>query len=249
MKKISIWARDHKWPARIIIVFSILLLNVIGIYTGILLNDSGIKISVSLLFFFAILYAIGFISYPSKKNKEKKHSASAFYIRQKSCDFLLAFSTFCMFIYMGNHPGQFFQHNLAFNSAKATSFSFPKDSSVKSYKPINEFLASMKDANGNTLKWKERKLLLKEQVRAIKHSSEISNGNKTLLIILSVIAAILLIGLVASLACSLSCAGSEVAAFILGFGGTALIIWLLVVVIRKISRKKMKEPEKPQPES
>lgn len=209
-----------------------------------LLDDSGIKISVSLLFLFAVLYSIGFIAYPSKIAKGKKLSTSFFYVRQKSCDLILAFSTFCMFIYMGNHTDQLFQYNSPFNAANATSFSMPKDSSVKSYKPIADFIASIKDANGNTLKWKERKLLLKEQIKAIKKSPELSKGNKALLIILSVIAALLLIGLVASLACSLSCAGSEVAAVILGLGGTALIIWLLVVMIRKISRKKVKEPEK-----
>ena len=93
-------------------------------------------------------------------------------------------------------------------------------------------------------KWKERKKLLKEQVRAIKNSKDPSNGGKAVLIILSVLVALLLIGLIASLACRIACGGSDALAVIVVLGGTALVIWLLIRVIRNINRKKIKEPEK-----
>ena len=247
MKKISAWAKDHKWSARFLIIASIIVLNILGVITGVLLSSLGISIPVTVMLFFACAYGAGFIAYPFRSLKGKRLNATAFYFRQKTCDLLLAGSTFCMIVYLGNHPGRLFQYDTVFNAAIASSPSLPKDSTVKTYKSLTAFSAAMKDENGKLLKWKERKKLLKEQVRAIKNSTEPSKGGKTGLIILSVLVAIGLIYLVAALACNISCGGSDAGAVIVAIGGTALIIWLLLVVIRKINgkkRKKMKEPEK-----
>ncbi|MGB3153884.1 MAG: hypothetical protein WBB06_04755 [Chitinophagaceae bacterium] len=249
MRKISCWAKDHKWSSRFIIVASFIILNILGIVTGKLLGSLGVSIPVSVLLFFAGLYCVGFIAYPSRTLKSKKLNAAAFYVRQKSCDFLLVGSTFCMIVYMGNHPDRVFQYEQVFNSAIASTPSLLKDSTVKTYKSIADFSASMRDENGKLLKWKERKKLLKEQVRAIQKSDEPSKGGKAVLIILSVLVALLLIGLVASLACSLSCGGSDVFAVIVGIGGTALIVWLLIAVIRSILGKKGKKVKDPEKES
>ena len=247
MKKLSVWAKDHKWSARFIIVASFIILNILGAVTGVLLSSLSISIPASVILFFACVYGSAFIAYPSRYLKGKKLNAAAFYVRQKSCDLLLAGSTFCMVVYMGNHPDRLFQYGSTLNAAAASSTSLPKDSTVKTYKSIAAFSASMKDENGKPLKWKERKKLLKEQIKAIKTSREPSNGGKVVLIILAVLAALLLIGLVASLACSLACSGSDAFAVIVFVGGTALVIWLLISMIRKITggkKKKIKEPEK-----
>lgn len=106
----------------------------------------------------------------------------------------------------------------------------------------------MKDANGKQLSWKERKKLLKAQVRAIKKADDLSNGAKVALIFLSALVALGLLFLVAALACDLSCSGSGAAAVLVGLAGTALIALLLVVVIRAILGKKRKKP-KPGPET
>jgi hypothetical protein len=244
MKKISLWAKHHPWSARITIVVSFIILNGLGFTTGLLLHNLGIDLPVATIVFFIVLYAGGFIYYPFKNKKKNLPKNPSYYIRQKTCDILLAGSTYLMIVYFGNHQEMLFQYSLPFNKAMASNSITPKDSTAKSYKSIAEFSKSMKDENGKALKWKERKKLLKEQVRAIRHSKETSEGGKTVLIILSVLAALLLISLVASLACSLSCAGSDVAAVLVGVGGTALIIWLLIVVIRRITGKKKitKEP-------
>jgi hypothetical protein len=69
---------------------------------------------------------------------------------------------------------------------------------------------------------------------------------------LSVVVAIGLIYLVAALACSLSCNGSDAAALIVGIGGAALVAFLLIIAIRAITGKKKKkviiqdQPEKPE---
>ncbi len=243
MKKISAWAKDHKWSARLLIILSFFVLNALGIAAGVLLSSLGISVPLWILVFFGCLYAAGFIGYPSRSIKKKWGTRS--YARQKSCDLLLAGSTFFMIVCLANHPDRLFRYGGSLNAAVASSSSLPGDSSIKTYKSIPAFIASMKDEKGNTLKWKERKKLLREQVKAIKRSTEPSEGGKIALIILSVIGALLLIYAIAALACTLSCGGSDALAIIVAIGGTALVVWLTIVVIKSITgKKKKKEPGK-----
>ncbi len=237
MKKISQWARHHKAAARIIIIGSFVVLTVLGILVGVLLDNMGVTISSVTLALTVCAYITAVIAYPAKFLKGKKLNAGSFYVRQKTCDFVLAASTFLMIIYFSNQPGQLFNYSSPLNAAIPVNTSLPKDSTVKTHKPIAAFAASLKDETGKKLKWKERKKLLREQVRAIR-KSDMSNGGKVALIILSVFVAIGLLGLILALACDLSCSGSEGAAILVGVGGTVLISLLLVLAIRAITGKK-----------
>jgi len=248
MKKISLWAKNHKWTARIIIVVSFLLLNALGMVTGLLLRDIRVILPLAALLFFASLYAAGILFYPRKKGAGNGQTKSLYYRRQKTCDMLLAGSSFLMIVFFGNHPRQLFNYTPPFASVMAATSSLPKDSSLKIYKPISNFAASMKDENGKLLKWKERKKLLREQVRAIKHSGGLSNKGKAALIILSVIVAMGLIALIGYLSCSIACAGSGALAIVVLAGGTALVILLLIHVVRRIMGKRKKQIKNPETE-
>lgn len=244
MKKLSRWAKDHKWPARITIILSSLLLVGLGITTGLLLKDIQLILPVLVLVFSGLFYAAGVFFYPDRRDKTVRVS----YYRQKTCDLLLAGSVFLMLAYLGNHPRQILDYSSPFTPASANSSSLPKDSSIRTYKSLGVFAASMKDENGKWLKWKERKKLLKEQVRAIKQSKEPSNGGKVALILLSVLVALGLIALIAALSCEISCGGSGTLAVVVLVGGTALVVFLLVVLIRKILGKRKKEIKDPKEE-
>ena len=248
MKKLSFWARDHKWPARFIIVFSFVLLNTAGIVTGMLLDDLKVTIPSAALTLSIIIYFTGIFFYPSKSEK-RKLTAGLFYKKQKTCDIILATSTFFILICISNNRFRSIQYFPALQATAVNKPTLPADSIVKTYKSIAAFSASLKDETGKSLKWKEKKKLLKEQVRAIRKSNEPSKGGKVILIILSVIVALGLIALVAGLACNLSCNGSDAAAVLIGLGGTALVIFLLFVAIRAIKGKKKKKtiiPEEPE---
>ena len=240
MKNLSYWAREHKQAARLIIVISFILLTFLGFITGGLLTDLNFKITYEAYLTSAIIYCSIFLIYPSATQK-KKWGAALFYLRQKSCDFLLTAVTFFIIIYVGNNPENLFKYFPSVNASSISVNIVPKDSSVNSYKSIKEFSLTMKGENGKTLKWKERKKLLKKQVRAIKNSEVLSKGGKTGLIILSILVALGLIYLVATIACSLSCNGSEAAAVIVGIGGTGLIIFLTVLMIKYIQKKGRKK--------
>lgn len=238
MKKISWWAKKHKAAARIIIVVSFIFLNALAFITGHFLNQLGMIFLPGFLYGCFFVFLIAFIAYPLKIRKQIKRKSSGYYRLQKSCDLILATSTFCMMMCLSNLPETLFQ---LYPKSNAFAIAVPaKDGRVQHYKPISDFYSSLKDGKGNQLKWKERKKLLKEQVREIKRDNNLSKGEKIALIFLSVLAAGGLLYLVAGLSCNLSCSGSDAAAAIVGIGGTALVIFLLVLAIRAISGKKRK---------
>ncbi len=245
MRKLSFWARYHKKAARLIIVSSFLLLTIIGFYTGTWMNDLGISLSETFLFIAVLMYIAGVIVYPQRHGSLKRSKTKSFYIRQKICDTGLAVSTFLMIVYLANQPGTFIHTFIPASAISGNNLVLPKDSSAKTYKSIREFSASIKDKEGKLLKWKERKKLLKEQVRSIKKADNLSKGDKAGLIVLAVIVALGLAALVGALACELSCNGSEGAALLVGIGGTALIIFLLIITIRAIKKGKKESTTEP----
>lgn len=240
MKKISLWAKNHPWSARFIIIFSFGLLNIAAIITGILLDELAVTLPPAMLTAVVAVYFISILFYPHKHEK-RKLTPALFYIQQKTCDAILAAAAFFIMVCISNDRFRSLQYFPSLHAATTSKPLPPIDSTVKKYKSIAAFSASLKDENGNQLKWKERKKLLKEQVRAIKKSKDISEGGKVALIILSVIVALGLIALVTALACELSCNGSDTAAAIIGIGGTALIVFLLVIAIRAITGRKRKK--------
>jgi hypothetical protein len=224
-------------------VLSIILLNAAGIEIGTLLNDLNVVIPSFIFLLLIILYFAGAIHYPSKTGK-KRFSSAGFYRRQKACDFILAASAFCMMIYICNDHFSGIKFFAGLHAATPIKPISPTDSTVKTYKSMAAFSALLKDANGKSLKWKEKKKLLKEQIRGIKKANDISDGGKIGLIVLSVAVAAGLLYLIAALSCNLSCSGSDGAAILVGVGGTALIIFLLVLAIEAIIGKKKKNKAK-----
>jgi hypothetical protein len=223
------------------IVVSFILLNGLGIMIGILLSDLNISTPASAMLVCCSIYMIGIAAYPSRAEKGKKINAAILYLKQKSCDFILAACSFFMITYVSNHPQVLFQQYPVLNASVSATPSLPKDSTIKAFRSINGFSASLKDENGKILKWKERKKLLKDQINGIKKSNDISKDGKAVLIFLSVLVALGLLFLVAALSCDLSCSGSDGLALLVGVGGTALIIFLLVLAIRAINGKMKKK--------
>ena len=239
MKRLSTWARHNKWQARIVIIISWFLLTLLGIYIGITLKKltavlpSSVFVSSIVAFFITILF------YPHKQQRKTKKIIS--YAWRKSCDIAVAAASFIMVVYVANKPEVLFSGYQFANAAVISRTSLPADSINKSYKSIKDFTSLMKDENGNLLKWKERKKLLKAQLKAIRKADDMSKAENVVLTFLSVIVAVGLLSLVASIACSLSCNGLDAAAVLVGIGGTALVVWLLMFVIRRIDGKTRKK--------
>jgi hypothetical protein len=242
MRKISFWAKQHRYAARILIVSSFFLLTLLGIAAGKMLLQNGIEVSLFVTAAFPLIYFAGLLIYPQKALKGAGLKAMAFYYRQKTADFLLAASTVGMIVCISNRPEIITKQSFNLNAAVP---SVPlADSSFKPFKTIAAFSASLKDESGKKIKGKERKKLLREQLMAIKKAEGMSKGAKIALTILSILVAVGLLGLVVALACDLSCSGAEGAAGLVLFGGSALVIFLTILAIRGINGRKKKRRKK-----
>ena len=236
MKQLSIWAKEHKWASRFIIVLSFISLSFLGMITGLLFDSLDMSLPFFILPGVVFICLLTWIIYPFKKNSADKMNKQKSYVFQKSCDGVLIGLTFIMFVYFGNHQTTPF-HSSLFPASAVNTSSLPGDSS-KTYLSIAEFKKTMKNENGKPLKWKERKKLMKTQIKAIKNADSLSEGVKVLLIILTVLVAVFLGIGVAALSCSLSCSGSEAAAVIVGIVGYAGIIFLTVLVIKSLRKSR-----------
>jgi len=241
MQKISLWAKQHRWSARILIVVFFLMLTGLGLITGVLLRSLSITLPNQLFILLTLLLFIFFFIYPSRSKNKKVAGRRTFYWRQKSCDISLTAISFMMTVILANQPENFFNSNVSNATSLILPSLQPRDSVKQQYKTISDFQASMKDADGKTLKWKERRKLLKVQINAIKAANDLTDGQKTGLIILSVVIAVLLFFGVAALACSASCGGSDALAVVILVAGSALIIFLLIMAIRRILGKSKKK--------
>jgi hypothetical protein len=242
MKKISFWARHHRYAARIIIVSSFLLLTLMGIVAGKILLQNDIQVPLLVIMVVLFFYFFGLAIYPQKALKVAGVKTMAFYYRQKTADFLLAASTLGMIICISNRPDIIAKQSFSLQAAVPSAPLV--DSSFKPFKTISAFSASLKDENGKKIKGRERKKLLKEQLMAIKKAEGMSKAAKTALTILSILVAIGLLGLVAALACDLSCSGAEGAAGVVLIGGLALVIFLTILALRGINGRKKKPRKK-----
>lgn len=253
LKQLSSWAKNHKWTARLLIVAAFILLDILGVLTGMLLNDLTITFHPLTFYFFLILFFVAIGLYPDKSMKGTVLSKHSFYIRQKSCDLILAGTTYLMLVCISNGNSILGKNYFATNASVKNSTLPITDSTKKRYKSIAAFSASMKDEKGKLLKWKDRKKLLKEQLSEIKKANDISKGGKlALLILCSLIAGTLLL-LIVGWSCTLSCSGSDGAALLVGIGGTAAVVFLMILASRLIygkrkKEKNIKEAEKPESE-
>ncbi len=236
MHTISQWAKHHVTAARLFIVLIKVCLAIFAWFLGKNLSASGVNLSIAILYTSLFVFLISFILYPRRVNNTL--SKRSFYLRQKSCDFLLGASTFVCFIVMTNNSS-FIQRILpsAYASALPTS-------EREKPKTAAEILTSLQTRDKSTLTKKEKRILrqefkvqLKEHIKA-KISGNKQKQNESLYILLTIIAAVGLLYLLAALACHISCSGAEGLAIVVGIVGAAGIIWGAVALIRSLSRKK-----------
>ena len=98
MKKISLWASQHTWLTRFIILLIYIFLNIVGWIIGDLLTSFNIHFNSLLLAIPCLLGILGLYLYPFRK---KNALYIIFYRRHKIGDLLLATSTFLFIVISG----------------------------------------------------------------------------------------------------------------------------------------------------
>lgn len=248
MKKISYWGKKNPHKTRLAIVIIHILLICIGCYWGITLLDHDIRLSPVFLYIVLGIWIYGALAYPLKRKRGLLKER--YYVIQKRSDLLLALSTTLLVCYAANSATA--PTNLP-NSLYASGH----NSSVQPGDPTaQEILASLKNRVKSTLSKQEKRILKREFKTQLKNYVKASiTGNKSKageagLIILTIIAALGLLYLVAALACNLSCNGMDGAAIAVGLLGTIAIVWATIAIIRRINRgPKKKEEEAVKPEN
>lgn len=238
MRRLSFWARRHKWPSRLMIICIWAALNGLGILTGDLFRFFQISFSIWILYGATALFLIGIITYPSKDRKQEYRN---FYFAHKTSDLILVLSTYLMLIWTGNNMNNYFYSTE--NAYAASSIKIPGREQRPALKlPLKNILSGVaKKFTGRYKlygKMKERFKTLRKQYQ------EFSPAEKVILIILSVIVAIFLMSLVGALSCNISCSGDDGLALLVFLLGSFVIIFLFIKVIHRI----LKGPKKPKPE-
>ena len=226
MKRLAFWAHDNKNTARATIIISYVLLNLIALFLGDIIHSLNIEFTPLFFVFAIVLTLVGWMIYPSKiRKKEYKN----FFMWQKSADFLLVSATFLFIVYAGNSLNR--NWNTLTNPVQAISI-------IHTSNPAH--ITNSSEAKTAVTKKSLRKKIRAEIKSIRKAYKDSTKGQKTLYIILAVLAALLLTYGLAGLACSISCSGSEalaIAVLAVGLGG---IIFGLVKLIQRITRGKPK---------
>jgi len=229
MRSLSLWAKYHPVYARTIIVISRCILICLGYFLGMQLLENGIALSPLLLYLLIGLFFIAGATYPLRKPGN--------YHKRKFYDLVVACCGFFMVVcgaYQLNAPVSIYQ------AAQATTIEKPLP---YKYDAAKKLLEQFKAGEKTKFTAKEKRIIKKEfnyqllQYAKAKITGNKSSGEQVGLIILACIAAVGLLFLVMSLACTLSCNGSDAAAVVVGVLGLAAIIWGLIAVIRGINKK------------
>jgi hypothetical protein len=231
MRKLSLWAKHHPVFARIIIIISRILLFFIACFLGKQLTFYGIGLSPLWIYFFIAVFFIAGATYPRKRS-------SSNYLKRKLYDFTVAACGFLITLSLVAQLDKPF-----YATVQAT---VPVDQSPYKYAEAKKLLEQFKNGEKTKFRGKEKRIIRKEfnhqlfQYAKAKITGKKADADQALLIILACIAAVGLLFLVLSLACTLSCNGSDAAAVIVAILGLAGVIWGLVAVIRAINRKNKK---------
>ena len=242
MRKISLWAYHHLWPARIAITLIKLSLVSLGIFIGFNLND--IHYSLPPVFFYSSSIALLVVTflYPHRKNNTRYFSKKQFYLYQKISDIVAGTCSFILVVAVVNHEYRVITCDPAYASLPSKR--------INQKPTAAEILSSLQYRDKSDLKRFEKRILKREFEKqlGIYLTSKLKNDNnkaeKAALIILAIVAAVGLTFLLAALACDISCSGNDGLAILVGVVGFAAIVWLLLIAIRAINKshkEKVKE--------
>ncbi len=242
MIQISYWARRNPKKARVTIIVLHIILIGLAIYTGEGLKELGSIIPAWLPYALLPLFISMYFFYPSHNNIKTGISKMRKYRLQKSLDFCSAVFSFVLVCYVAN--------NVSLPYISIVSGASIETITKEGSKPTaEEILSSLSHRDKSTLTRSEKRILksefkkqLKVYVKA-KLTKDDEAAAKAVFIILSIIGAVGLTFLLAALACSLSCNGSEAGAILLLIFGITAIVLLLILAIKKIKSHKKPDAE------
>lgn len=212
---ISRWGKKNSKKAIAAITAMKVFLIFSGLFVGKHLAENDLTFSDPVRNILLGSYLAAALFYPSKHDLFGFSKQS--YFRQKIHDLSLVLSGFFIMVCLGN------------KSAVDTNFSAPTSFVFQTYD--NHF--SDTDDHLTTLNTENSK----EKSANSYKKTELSNGAKAGFTILAILVFLVLLYLIAGLACSLSCNGQDALAAIVGIGGASGLIVGLIFVLKSIYKK------------
>ena len=231
MKKISAWAKAHRWPARILVFLLHFVLIAAAVYIGKNLFALSISINPAYYWFAILLYIVAVFVYPRKHGSDSPRWISR-YAFQKCCDFTLTLTGLVMICFLVNRPANEASSLNPLRGAYPGHYTEPPPSTYKSS-------IEKKNSVKSILSKRERRAMLKALRTELREvfKAQPGRGGKIALTILVGLGAVILLLLVGSLSCELSCSGNEGAAVLVLILGTAAVVALVLFFVKKINAK------------
>lgn len=221
MKQLSYWAKLHPKTARVSIILLHIPLNIAGIVTGLLLFDLNVSMGQAFIYSLVTIILLLFLF-------ERKKAS---YYTRKFLHLSMAICTYLLFVFAGNQVHQ------------PTAY-IPFSQSVQAV-GISLHTSTIDHATQTKEKKPEKKLSRKESKKLFLKVEEKANNlplwAKIVLIFLAVVVAAGLLYVLAALACTISCNGSEALAVIVALVGTFGIVFGAIRLIQAILGKKRRK--------
>lgn len=233
MKKISRWAKAHPRQARLILVLAHVCIAFGSFTCGFLTYFADIAVPTWLPILLANCFFIAYFLYPQKDATEGWFKFS--YLRQKSHDFILS-TSYALLIVAGLNVWLFSNIDGSINQAMASPVL-----TAQHLKPAGLDEKTTKKHKITDLKASFQEL--KTAIKTYKAEQKAANnsagggGGKGWLIALTILGALVLGYIITALACGIACSGQEGLAYALLIAGWGGIIWLSIILIKKIARK------------
>ncbi|MFM7839918.1 MAG: hypothetical protein ACKO6K_10145 [Chitinophagaceae bacterium] len=251
MKKLmtlSKWAHTHLWTARLVIVVAHLLLIILALFIGWQLQLLNINIPSVVLFSSIAIYLMAFAAYPRQSERGTRWDKTTFYIRQKACDAIILSTTVLMIVQLSNEYTRTGRFNLLQGWQTTAYASFPVVGKIERNKTVLPLVHPKNtSATNSKLSWREQRKQIRENWRKVKaYLKKTDSSDRAGLTFLSILGVFALLSLLALLVCSLGCNGQEGAAIAVGVLGTAGVIALFILLMKRIYKKDPDPPAQPQ---
>ena len=220
MQTLSSWASHNRVLARIIITLCQLLIYAAAMYTGAWLEDAELHIPVLLVWVSLVLCICCLLLYAKGPLHNQYFFSRTAYFLVGVC----AFVCIC-FVYNDTRRVSSFNNYTGLHGSLVIKEASKKESTAT-------IAASL-----SKKELRQRAKLFRSMMQSYQKSGNHTAGNIAWTILV-IIGALALTGIVAGLACSLSCSGSGVAGAIVGILGAVGVIWLTVFFLKKVWRKK-----------
>lgn len=245
MRSLSFWAKNNRPIAITILVITKILLVLLAYSLGRILQGGELVVPAWVYYVSIFFFVAGAVAYPASKKSKTASSGRYHYWRRKTCDVVMSICCFVMITTLVNSN---------FGIVSPSNISASNAPGVRP--TAEEILASLAHRDKSSLTKMEKRILKKEFKKQLKLYAKAKitgkkkDADKSLLIILTIVAALGLLYLVAALSCGLACNGAEGAATLVAILGVVGVVIGTIFVIRAINRRDRKRREyAPKPDS